>query len=99
MKHVVINKHSAESCAFRSEELRDCVLPAFRKFSEDAGSHGITVDNMWANMAGHTIFAVVDADNSHVIDVLLRESGLIGYTSSTVYAVESMEAVIEAAGG
>jgi hypothetical protein len=47
-------------------------------------------------MASHTVFVLIDAPNAHVVDQIVRDSGPIGYTATTVYAVESMETAIDA---
>lgn len=97
MLHMVLNTHNAESCAFRSEEDEEALLGAFRRMEDAARAHDTEVKGVWANMASHTVFALVDAPNAHAVDALVRESGLIGRTDTRVYAVVDMETAMEAA--
>lgn len=80
MLHMVVKQaHCRELCLQERGQLRG---DGGRR-----GGEGATLHGAWANMASHTIFAVFDAPNSHVVDELLRETGLVGYTESHVYSV------------
>ncbi len=96
MLHMLVNTHSEDSCAFRSEENREALVAAFPGLSTAAAAHGGEVAGTWVNMASHTVFVLIDAPNAHAVDEIVRDSGLIGYTTTTVYAVETMETAIEA---
>jgi hypothetical protein len=95
---MVVNTHSAESCAFRNEDNKEKLTGGLASMAEAAAAKGASLQGAWANMASHTIFALFEAPNSHVVDELLRETGLVGYTESRVYSVETMETAIEAVG-
>ncbi len=97
MLHVLVNTHSAESCAFRSDENREALLPAFDRLGQAAEQHGSTVKDMWANMASHTIFALIEAPDAHAVDAAVRDAGLVGLTDSKVFAVVPMETAVKEA--
>lgn len=90
MLHMLVNTHSAESCAFRNEANREVLPAALQRIAETAATHGATVQGSWVNLASHTVFALVDAPSAHVMDDLIRDAGLIGHTDSRVYAVKSL---------
>ena len=52
----------------------------------------------WVNPGSHTVFLLMDAANAHVVDEVVRESGLIGRTSTQVFAVDGTQAVLAEAG-
>ena len=90
MLHMIVNTHNAESCAFRPEA-QGVIPAALGKIEEAATSQGATVQGAWVNLASHHVFLLVDAPNAHAIDMILRESGLIGYTDTRVFAVNALQ--------
>lgn len=98
MLHMIVNTHDAESCAFRNDELKETMTGGFGAMAEAAAAKGATLHNAWANMASHTVFALMEAPNGHVVDEVLRDTGLVGLTVSHVYTVNTMEVALEAAG-
>lgn len=96
MLHMLVNRHSEESCAFRSKENRETLLGGFAGLEKAAPSLGVTLEGTWVNMASHTVFALIDAPNAHVVDELIRDAGLVGHTDSTVFAVLPMDVAVEA---
>ena len=95
MLHMVVNTHNAESCAFR-EEARDVIPGALAKLDEAAKAQGASVVNAWANLAGHTIFLLIEAPHAHAIDVIVREAGLVGHTDTRVFAVNVLQEALAA---
>ena len=91
MLHMVVNTHSAESCAFRGKEEEDVLVGAFNKFEESAPEQGLTVQGSWVNRAAHEIFLLVEAANAHVIEEALLDAGLVGRTHSRVLPLVSLE--------
>lgn len=98
MLHMIVNTHDAESCAFRNDDLKEKMTGGFGAMAEAASAKGATLQNAWANMASHTVFALMEAPNSHVVDEVLRDTGLVGLTASRVYSIETMDTALEAAG-
>lgn len=96
MLHVAVNTHSEESCAFRGEPNRGALVGGFEKLQAIAGDHGATIHHIWTNMASHTVFFVIEAPDSHVVDRLFRDAGLVGRTTTRVYAVENFETAVAA---
>ena len=95
MLHMIINTHTPESCAFRSEEHKSVLVGGFARLEEVARSKDAKVLGSWANLASHTVFFLIDAPTSHIVDDLLREAKLIGHTDTKVYAVHEMENALE----
>ena len=95
MLHMIVNTHTEESCAFRSEEAREALLGALGRIEAAATSLGASYEGGWSNMAGHTVFVLIDAPNAHVVGEVIRESGLIGLTTSSVYTVYTLEETAE----
>jgi hypothetical protein len=89
--YMVINAHSAESCAFRSEEDARHLETAFDTFVAQAGEHGLGVKGAWINRAGHEAFIVVDAPDPHAIDDLIVSTGLVGRTTTRVLSVIALD--------
>ncbi len=97
MLHMVVQTHTAEDCAFRSDEDRKVTTDAYRRMLEIAKQHGAQVQGAWANTGSHTTFALVNAPNAHVVNAVIEASGLVARVTTTVYAVTTLEAQIEAA--
>ena len=98
MLHMLVNTHNPESCAFRSPEEEAALAPVFMNLGEVAQKRGATLHGSWVNPGSHTVFLLIDAANAHVIDEVVRESGLIGRTSTQVFAVDDTQAVLAEAG-
>ena len=96
MLHMVVNTHSAESCAFRNDENREKLTGGFNAMAEAASANGASLKEAWANMASHTIFALFEAPDAHVMDAVLRDAGVVGYTQSRVFAVNTMQTALDA---
>ena len=96
MLHMVVQTHAAEDCAFRSDEDRKVTTDAYSRLLEIAKQHGAQVLGAWANTGSHTTFALVNAPNAHVVNAVIEASGLVARVSTTVYAVTTLEAQIEA---
>jgi hypothetical protein len=92
---MIVNTHEPDSCGFRSEENKSVLVEGFSRLQEVARSIDAKVEGVWANLASHTVFILVDAPNSHAVDDLLREAHLIGHTDTRVFAVQPMENVLE----
>jgi uncharacterized protein DUF3303 len=92
MLHMIVNTHNAESCAFRGEEEEKILVPAFERLAE---AKGTTLEGWWVNRSGHEVFLLVDAANSHVIEDVLMEVGLVGRTHSRIVPVVPVEKAME----
>lgn len=95
MLHMVVNSHNAESCAFRSEADEAALAPGFVQLGNVAQERGATVQGSWVNPASHTAFFLIDAPNAHLVDEVVRESGLIGRTHTQVFAVQETQALFD----
>lgn len=91
MLHMLVNTHNAESCAFRSADDEAALAPGFGNLGRVAQERGASVLGSWVNTASHTVFALIDAPNAHVVDEVIREAGLTGRTHSQVFAVDHTE--------
>lgn len=89
MLHMVIMKHSAESCPGRpgNEE----IIPCVHKLDELLAARSIAIVGRWADPPGHVNFVVLDAPSSHSIVEAVMESGLSAHTTTEVRPVLSMD--------
>jgi hypothetical protein len=97
MKHMVVNTHNAESCAFRSEEDGKAMGAALDALGAAGSELGFTIDGFWINRSAHAFFILVDSPNAHVIDEALLAAGLVGRTHTEIFPVLTMEEVRTAA--
>jgi hypothetical protein len=95
MLHMVINTHGADTCAFRSDENREPMVSAFQALSTTAAAHEAKVEGAWVNLSAHTAFLLIEAANGHVVDDIIRESGLIGHTATTTLSVNVLAEALE----
>jgi len=89
MLHMIVNTHSPESCAYRSEADAAATVGAFESFERIAPDHGVKIEGSWINRPAHEAFMLVDAPDAHAVDTALVESGLVGRTHTRVMAVVS----------
>lgn len=89
MLHMVIAKHSPESCPGRdgNESVHQC-LNSMESLIEQ---RGIKVVGRWADPPAHVNYMVFDAENAHVIQALFMESGLFGTMQFEIRPVLSMD--------
>ena len=95
MIHMVVNTHTAESCAFRGTEEEELLTGALDRFSESAPGSGMSINGSWVNRAGHEIFMLIDASNAHAIEEALLDAGLVGRTHSRIVPVLGVQDVLE----
>jgi uncharacterized protein with GYD domain len=95
MKHMVVNTHNAESCAFRNEEDGEAMLGALDALGNAWSELGATLEGFWVNRSAHTFFILVDAPNAHVIDEAMLKASLIGRTHTEIFPVLSLDEVRE----
>lgn len=89
MLHMVIVRHTAESCPGRSEN--EAVHPCLQAMSELLVRHDVKTVGRWADPPAHVNYLVLDAPNAHVIQAVLMESGLFGHTTTDVRPILSMD--------
>ena len=94
MLYMVVNTHSAESCAFRGEEESRELEGAFSRFEELAPGLGVTVKGSWINRPSHEAFILVDAPDAHAVDAAVVDSGLVGRTHTRVLSVIAVADVV-----
>ena len=93
MLHMLVNTHNPESCAFRSPEDEAALAPGFALLGQVAQQRGATLHGAWVNTGSHTVFALIEAANAHVVDEVVREAGLTGRTHTQVFAVEDTQSI------
>jgi len=89
MLHMMIVRHTAESCPGRPGN--EAVHPCLQTMSELLAQRGVKTVGRWADPPGHVNYFVLDAPNAHLIQEVLMESGLSGHTTSEVRPVLSMD--------
>ena len=78
MLYMIVNTHSAESCAFRSEDDAKALVGGFERFEQEkAPEHGVKILGSWINRPAHEAFVLADAPDAHAIDNALVESGVV----------------------
>lgn len=91
MLYMVVNTHSAESCAFRNEEEAQHLETAFDRFTREAGDQGVELKGAWINRPAHEAYLLVDAPDPHTVDELIVRTGLVGRTSTRVLSVIALD--------
>lgn len=89
MLHMVIVRHTAESCPGRPGN--EAVHPCLQTMAEMLVREGIATVGRWADPPAHVSYLVLDAPNAHLIQQVLMESGLFGHTTAEVRPVLSMD--------
>ena len=89
MLHMVIVRHTAESCPGRPGN--EAIHPCMNTMQELIAERGIGVVGRWADPAAHVNFLVLDAPNAHVIQQVMMSSGMAGHTTTEVRPVLSMD--------
>lgn len=89
MLHMVIVRHTAESCPGRPEN--EAVHPCLQSMESLIAERGIGVVGRWADPPGHVNYLVLDAPSAHAIQEVLMESGVSGHTTAEVRPVLSMD--------
>lgn len=89
MLHMVIVRHTAESCPGRPGN--EAIHPCMNSMQELIAERGIGVVGRWADPAAHVNFLVLDAPNAHVIQDVMMSSGMAGHTTTDVRPVLSMD--------
>ena len=89
MLHMVIVKHSPESCPGRPGN--EDIIPCLQKLDELLVARGIRTLGRWADPPGHVNYVVLDAPHGHAILEAFMESGLSAHTSTEIRAVMSMD--------
>ena len=89
MLHLVIVRHSPESCPARPENAE--IHPCLQTMAELLTQRGVTTVGRWADPPAHVNYLVLDAPDAHVIQGALMESGVFKYTTAEVRPVLSMD--------
>lgn len=89
MLHLVIARHTAESCPGR--EGNEAIHPCLHQMDELIRERGIGVVGRWADPPAHVNYMVFDAPNAHLIQEVLMESGLASHTTTEIRPVLSMD--------
>jgi hypothetical protein len=89
MLHMVIVRHSPESCPGRAGN--EAIVPCLHKMDELFGERKIRIVGRWADPPGHVNYLVLDAANAHAVLEVFMESGLSAYTATEIRPVVSMD--------
>ena len=89
MLHMVIVRHSPESCPGRpgNEDVHPCLQTLEQLIAE----RGIGVVGRWGDPPAHVNYLVLDAENAHVIQEVFMESGMFGHTTTEIRPILSMD--------
>ncbi|HYF94781.1 MAG TPA: DUF3303 family protein [Symbiobacteriaceae bacterium] len=89
MLHMVIIRHSPESCPGRPGN--EAIHPCVNSMQGLLDASGVKALGRWADPAAHVNYLVLDAPNAHVIMDALMQSGLFGHTTTEIRPVLSMD--------
>jgi hypothetical protein len=89
MLHMVVVRHSPESCPGRPEN--EAVHPCLQRLGELLSRRGVTTVGRWADPPAHVNSLVLDAPDAHVIQGVPMESGVFGHTTAEVRPALSMD--------
>ena len=89
MLHMVIVKHTAESCPGRSGN--EDVIPCMQKLDGLLAERGIRTVGRWADPPAHVNYVVLDAPHAHAIVEAFMESGLASHTTTEIRPVLGMD--------
>ena len=89
MLHMVIVRHTAESCPGRPGN--EAIRPCLQTMAELLAEREVKTVGRWADPPAHVNYLVLDAPSAHVIQQVLMESGMFGHTTAEVRAVLSMD--------
>lgn len=89
MLHIVIVRHTPESCPGRPEN--QAIVPCVNRMQELIADRGLKTVGRWADPPGHVNYMVMDAPSAHAVQQVLMDSGLSAYTTTAVHAVVSMD--------
>lgn len=92
---MVVMTHTAESCGWRSQEARDAYGKGFAALTAAAARHGASVNGAWINAPLHRHYLLVDAPSAHAINAILNETGLLGFCTFEVVAVEDFTTALQ----
>ncbi|MFN2525810.1 MAG: hypothetical protein ABR505_06045 [Actinomycetota bacterium] len=94
MLHMLVNTHSAESCAFRGKEEEELLVGSLDQLKEVASEHTLVFEGWWVNRAAHEIFMLIEAPNGHVIEKALLHAGVVGRTHTRILPVVAVDAAM-----
>lgn len=89
MLHMVIVKHTAESCPGRPEN--EAIHPCLHRMDELLVERGVEVVGRWADPPAHVNYLVLNAANAHAIQQVLMESGVASHTTAEIRPIVSMD--------
>lgn len=89
MLHMVIVRHSPESCPGR--EGNESVHPCLNSMEALLKQRGVRSVGRWADPPAHVNYMVLDAATAHVIQEAFMESGLFAHTTAEIRPVLSMD--------
>lgn len=89
MLHMVIVRHTAESCPGR--EGNEAIHPCLHRMDEMLAEREIEIVGRWADPPAHVSYLVLEAANAHAVSEVLMESGLAAHTTTQIHPVMSMD--------
>ena len=89
MLHLVIVRHSPESCPGRPGN--EAIRPCLQTMADLLTQRGVTTVGRWADPPAHVNYLVLDAPDAHVIQGVLMESGMFAHTTAEVRPILSMD--------
>ncbi len=92
---MAIARHSPQTCAFASADVREQALGVVGRMDEIATAHGCQIEGVWGNLVSHTTFFLVNGPNAHTLEEMFVEMGVIGLNTIELYPVRPQNEVFE----
>ena len=89
MLHLVIVRHSPESCPGRPGN--EAIHPCLQTMNDLFPERGVVTVGRWADPTAHVNYLVLDAPSAHAIQDVIMESQLMFHTTTEIRPVMSMD--------
>jgi hypothetical protein len=90
MLYMIVSTHGPEICPMDNPEAAKKMRYAIEHMNEVTKKLNIKVNGNWANVAAHTIYMLVDANNAHDISKMAIELRLIEWNTVHINPVLPM---------
>ena len=91
MLHLVTAIHSPDICPAASDSAKEIAMPGIAALASKTTPNDIKLVGSWASMPGHTLYAVVDAPNAHLVNEFFVQEGFGSYSTVNVIPVVDID--------
>ncbi len=94
MLHMMVATHGPETCAAVVPAVAEIARTGFGQMAEASKKLGLTIQGVWSDMPGHTLYFLIEAPNAHVVSQLSREIHLMDWNTVVVNPVITLPEAI-----